>query len=78
MVCDSRGRKVLPLLDNPDIMCWYYPGATLKGILPRLQELILRYQPISCLIALGINDLTYWDRILRYVYPRIRSIWLTL
>lgn len=73
VVCDSRGRRVLPLLDNPDIICRSYPGAMLESILPRLKDLVLKYRPISCLIAVGVNDLTYLNREFRYVYPRVRD-----
>lgn len=73
VVCDSRGRKVLLLLDNPDIICRFYPGAMLENILPRLENLVLKYRPISCLITVGVNDLTYINREFRYVYPRVRD-----
>lgn len=71
VVCDSRGKGVFPLLDDPSIICRSYPGATLEGLLPILHELILKYQPISCLIAVGVNDLTFLNRALRYVLPRL-------
>lgn len=71
VIADSRGRKVLPLLDHPDIVCRFFPGASLEDSLPRIHELVMRYHPVSCLITLGVNDLTYIDRQLRYVYPRI-------
>lgn len=71
MICDSRGRKVLPLLDHPDIVCRYFPGATLEDSLPRMSELVRKIHPVSCLITLGVNDLTYLDRVHRYAYPRI-------
>lgn len=71
MVCDSRGKGVFPLLDDPNIICRSYPGATLEGILPLLHELIPKYQPVSCLIALGVNDLTFLNRFPRFVLPRL-------
>lgn len=73
VVSDSRGRRVLPLLDCPDIICRVYPGAMLENSLPRLKELIRKYQPVSCLIAMGVNDLTYLNREIRCVYPRVRD-----
>lgn len=75
VVCDSRGRKVLPLLDNRDIICRFYSGATLEGILPKLKELVLKYRPISCLIAVGVNDLTVSSDMCIHVLE-IHFIWL--
>lgn len=76
VVCDSCGKRVLPLLDDVNIVCRAYPGATLESILPKLYELIDNYQPISCLIAVGVNDLTHLNRALRSVQPKMNDPFL--
>lgn len=73
VICDSRGRKVLPLLDHPDIVCQYFSGASLEDGLPRICELVGKYRPVSCLITLGVNDLTYLNKLMKIAYPRIRD-----
>lgn len=64
---------MLPLLDRVDIVCRVYPGATLESILPKLYGLIDRIHPISCLIAVGVNNMTQIDRTHRYVWPRMND-----
>lgn len=59
VVFDSRGRHVL--IEDPAIISCTCPGATLSSIGPRIEEMIVRYSPTSCLILVGINDLTRRD-----------------
>lgn len=65
VVLDSRGRRLL--MDNPNIICCAYPGATLSTIRPKIELLITRHNPLSCLVMVGVNDLTICDYMTRQV-----------
>lgn len=56
IIFDSRGRHVL--IEDPTICCCVYPGATLQTIGPKIEDMISRYTPTSCLVMVGVNDLT--------------------
>lgn len=55
---DSRGVPVQRLLDDPAVICKSYRGARLQDISKHAERLIPRYQPVSCLVVAGINNLT--------------------
>lgn len=65
VIMDSRGRRIQAVMETPSIICRSYPGATLTSIQPRIDSLLGRYCPVTCLIIIGVNDLTYFDRITR-------------
>lgn len=54
-------------LDNPHIICRAYSGATLSSNLLRTKELVFKYKPRTCLILVGVNDLTVRDQSTRWV-----------
>lgn len=56
VIFDSRGRHVL--MEDPAIVTCVYPGATLQTIGPKMEAMIARYTPTSCLVMVGVNDLT--------------------
>lgn len=56
VIFDSRGRRVL--IDDPSIICCVCPGASLTTIGNKIEEMIARYNPTTCLIMVGVNDLT--------------------
>lgn len=70
VICDSRGRQVRSMIRNPDVIFQMFPGATLTGITSRVIGLVKRYKPISCMILIGVNDLTWKNRFNRKVRPR--------
>lgn len=56
VVFHSRGRHVL--IEDPAIVTCVYPGATLQTVGPKIENAISRHTPISCLVVVGVNDLT--------------------
>lgn len=62
---DSRGRHIL--VEDPSIVSCTCPGATLSSIGHKAEEMIMRHSPISCLIIVGVNDLTRRDMCTRKV-----------
>lgn len=56
VIFDSRGRRVL--IDDPSIICCVYPGASLLSVGTKIEEMLSRYNPTTCLIMVGVNDLT--------------------
>lgn len=56
VIFDSRGRHVL--IDDPAIVTCVYPGATLLTVGPKIEDAISRHTPTSCLVVVGVNDLT--------------------
>lgn len=67
VVMDSRGRRIQAGMENSSIICKSYSGATLRSIRLRVESLIIRHRPVTCLILVGVNDLTLYDRITRTV-----------
>lgn len=67
MVMDSRGRRIQSGMENRNIICRAYSGATLSAIRPRVEHLIMQFRPVTCIILVGINDLTIRYRPMRYV-----------
>lgn len=65
VVMDSRGRRIQAVMETPNIVCRSYPGATLTTIQPRIDNLVNKYRPITCLIVIGVNDLTHFDHVTR-------------
>lgn len=67
MVMDSRGKRIQAGMESPGIICKSYSGATLSSIRPQIPELIKKYRPVTCLILLGVNDLTIYNKVTRTV-----------
>lgn len=70
VICDSRGAKLRSLLRDRNIRCVYYRGAGLRYIARMAYAQVGRYQPLTCLIIAGINDLTLRLQRPRRVVPR--------
>lgn len=64
---DSRGRNIQAVMETPNIVCRSFPGANLTSIQPRIEHLINTYSPITCVVIIGVNDMTHLDRITRKV-----------
>lgn len=64
---DSRGRRIQAVMETPNIICRSYSGALLTSIGPKVEHLIRRYNPVTCLVIVGVNDLTVLDRVTRKV-----------
>lgn len=56
VIFDSRGRHVL--IEDPYIICGVYPGAALLSVGSKIETMISRHAPTSCLVLVGVNDLT--------------------
>lgn len=70
IVCDSRGAGVQGHLTDPDIVCKVYRGARIIDVVLRASKIINQIQPKTCLILVGINDVTYRDRSTKLVHVR--------
>lgn len=56
VIFDSRRSRHVLIEDS--IVCGVYPGATLLTIGPKIETMIARHTPTSCLVMVGVNDLT--------------------
>lgn len=65
VIFDSRGRHVL--VDDPTIVSCVYPGITLQTVGPKIEAAISCHTPISCLVMVGVNNLTIRDSFNRTV-----------
>lgn len=73
VICDSRGVKLGPFLQDEDIICIYYHGAGLRFISRQMYKLVGMYFPVTCLVMAGINDLTIRTGSRRLVSPKLND-----
>lgn len=59
---DSRRKRIQAGMESPGIICRCFSGATLLLIRPHVEVLIKKIKPITCMILVGVNDLTILDR----------------
>lgn len=64
---DSRGRPIQSGMETTDIICRSYSGGTLCSIRPHVEDLIKQFRPVTCVILVGINDLTLRNKSTRTV-----------
>lgn len=71
VVGDSRCCYLRDSLDDNNIRCFAYRGAGLLTICEKAIRLIQRYNPDSCLLLGGINDVTIMNKRTRVIRPRL-------
>lgn len=67
MLCDSRGVAVSRRIDEPNVICRAVRGARLQDIPGLTEYYISTYNPSTCLIIMGINNMTILNRRTRTV-----------
>lgn len=67
VICDSRGVPVRRRISDDNVICEAVRGARLQDVPGLADELISRYNPATCLIIAGINNMTIMNRRTRKV-----------
>lgn len=71
VIGDSRCCYLRDKFDGTGIRCFAFRGAGLWTICEKAIELIQQYDPDSCLILGGINDVTIMNKSTRIIRPRL-------
>lgn len=71
VVGDSRCCYLRDIFEGSDIRCYAYRGAGIMTVCDRAKGLIRRYNPVSCLLLCGINDVTFMNKTTRVIRPRL-------
>lgn len=69
MIGDSRCCCLLGCFRSNDIRCFAYRGAGILGLCGKARMLVRRYNPVSCLLLGGVNDMTLMNKRTRVIKP---------